>query len=182
MNADISSVLYSVIDEIGREKIRMDVSRDVTTSESYCELILNRCKTKLGEDGDAETMTSACEGLLHFMLTATLVPSQRKLVIQGAGLDIVIPSLRILMKSPKKSVVVQVIKNGAEIAKIANAEKFQPVRENIWLISSCKLATSYRRYDYDTDLRFAKIVRDMHAFVASKGGFGLRLLHGENQA
>lgn len=181
MSVDIPEILYSVIDDIGRENIRMGVASNIALSESYSGQILKKCRIKLGVNANAETMATACEGILHFMLTATLIPSQRKLTVQGQALDVVIPSFRTLTKNPEKSVVIQVIKNDKDVPNIARAEIFQPIRENIWVISSGKLATGHRKYSFDIDGNFAKIIGDIHTFVASKGVFGLRLFHGENQ-
>ena len=138
---------------------------------------MQECKSKLDKDANAETLGTACEGLLHFMLTAALLPSQRKLAAGGAEIDVVIPSLRMLAKSPEKSVIIQVVKDSSRMAeKIAHAERLQPVRANVWLVSHKKLPTQYKNYHLDGgNPTFAGIIKDIHAFVTSKGITGLRL-------
>lgn len=179
MSVDVSSVLYSIIGEIGREKIRSDIASDISLSEKYCEEIIHRCKSALGKDANPETLASACEGLLHFMITAALLPSQRRLAVRGIALDVVIPSARVLATDPEKSLVIQVIKGDSDMPKISGAESVQPVRSNIWLVSAGVIATSYRNYNLDTDGSYSLLVRDIHDFVTGKGISGLKLLPGE---
>lgn len=90
MPEDVKDMLYSVINEVGREKIRMDVTADIKTSEKYFKDIMDKCTSKLGSKAIDETFAELCEGLLHFMLTASMLPSERKVRICGLDLDIVI--------------------------------------------------------------------------------------------
>lgn len=179
MSLDVPSVLYSVINEIGKDRIRSDVSSDITLSEVHCEEILKRCKVKLGKRASPDVMANICEGLLHFMLTASMLPSQRKSVVRGIALDVVIPSARGLLNDPEKSIVIQIIKNDVEAVKIENAKRLQPNIANIWVISSRPLLTNCRKYDFDTDNSFVRIIMDIHNFVTSRGITGLKLYHGD---
>jgi hypothetical protein len=179
MSLDVPSILYSVINEIGKDRIRTDVFSDITLSQVHCEEILKRCKAKLGKRASPEVMATICEGLLHFMLTTSMLPSQRKSVVRGIELDVVIPSARALLNDPEKSIVIQVIKTDVEAAKIENPRKLQPNIENIWVISSCQFLTTCRKYDFDTDNSFVRIIIDIHNFVTSRGITGLKLFHGD---
>jgi hypothetical protein len=179
MSVDVSAILYSVINEIGRDKIRTDISADIAVSQTYCEQILERCRALLGDNENVQTVGAICEGLLHFMLTASILPSQRKLSIQGSEIDIVIPSVKVLAKEPEKSIIIQVIKSDMDLSKVAGAERLQPIPENVWIVSSTRLGNNHRNYSFDGDKSFAKIVKDIHGFVASKGISGLKLFHGE---
>jgi hypothetical protein len=51
---------------------------------------------RMGTEANNETLATLCEALLHFMPTASLLPSERKVSMLGANLDVVIPSTRIL--------------------------------------------------------------------------------------
>jgi hypothetical protein len=179
MTVDVSAILYSAINEIGRDTIRAGVSKDIATSQAYCQQILDKCRTILGDKTYGQVAGSLCEGLLHFMLTASVLPSQRKLSIHDTVIDIVIPSMRVLAKEPEKSVIIQIIKNEAEISKVAGAERLQPVPENLWVVASRKLGDNHRHYSCDGDNSFAKIIKDISDFVARKGVSGLKLFHGE---
>jgi hypothetical protein len=170
--ADVKEVLYSAIDEIGKEKIRIEITADINASAKYCNGIIEKCKRRL--DGGDETLGTLCESLLHFMLTAAILPSERKVTFKGAELDIVVPSLRVLGSSPDKCLVIQVIKSDAESAK--QAESVHPNMENIWIVSAKKVRAE-RNYNLQ-DGSFSKIIPDIHAFLASKGVKNLKLLHG----
>ena len=174
--ADVKDTLYSVINMIGIETIRADVAADVKRSEKYCRDIIATCASRLGPEAGDETLATLCEALLHFMLTASLLPSERKVSMQGADLDIVIPSTRVLGKGPEKSLVIQVIR-GDFVAKAKQAESVQPHRENIWLISAQPLQTDYRNYHLGPGgLSYSRIISDIGAFLSEKGDRGLKLL------
>src|SRR6185503_5693982 len=179
MSLDVPSILYSVINEIGKDRIRTDVFSDITLSQVHCEEILKRCKAKLGKRASPAVIATICEGLLHFMLTTSMLPSQRKSVVRGIELDVVIPSAKGLLNDPEKSIVIQVIKTDVEVAKIENAKRLQPNIENIWVISSGQLLTTCRKYDFDTYNSFVRIIIDIHSFVTSRGITGLKLFHGD---
>jgi len=173
--ADIKDVLYSTIDEIGKEKIRIAIAADIGTSEKYCAEIIGRCTSRLA--GDNETLATLCEALLHFMLTASLLPSERKVGVRGSELDIVIPSTKILYKSPDKSLVIQIVRNDLA-AKVRQAEAVQPHRANIWLVSANQLKADYRNYQLGTTgLQYSHMISDISAFLSEKGNRGLKLLH-----
>lgn len=177
MGVDVSAILYSIIDNIGREKIRADVYSEIRSSEEYCNVIIAKCKDKLNERADEETLVMLCEGLLHFMLTAALLPSERKLAFNRTELDVVVPSLRMLARSPKKSLVIQIIKKKDEIVKITQAESVQPCNENIWLVSAQTLPPNHRSYHPCGDSRaFSKIIADIHMFTMTHRIRGLSML------
>ena len=179
MPEDVKDVLYSIINEIGRDKICMDVTADIKTSEKYFMDIVDKCTSLMGSKANDQTLATLCEGLLHFMLTASLLPSERKVSLRGADLDIVIPSTRTLGKNPDRSLVIQVV-GGDPVTKVKQAESVQPHRENIWFISAGKLQTDRRNYHLSsTGLPYSRIISDISAFLAEKGDRGLKLLHGQ---
>lgn len=178
MHADVKDILYSVIDDIGREKIRTDITTNVDMCEKYCRDIINKCTSRLGQTDD-ETLSTLCEALLHFMLTASVLPSERKVSSQGADLDVVIPSLKMLDQSPDKALVIQVIKRREDLAaKARQAESVQTRQENIWFISAKKLEIDRRSYHLGSgDCPYSRIIPDINTFLVEKGNRGLRLLY-----
>ena len=76
--ADVKDLLYSVINGIGREKIQMDIASDIDVSTRYCLEILDNCKSRLSAQANDEMLATLCEALLHFILTTSLLPSERK--------------------------------------------------------------------------------------------------------
>lgn len=178
MSADIKDMLYSTIDKIGRAKIRMEVIGEIERSEQSCNEILEKCKSRMGDQLDDESLGILCEALLHFMLTASLLPSERKVSWKGAELDLVVPSLKMLTKSPEKALVIQIIKRNAELIKTKHAQSVQPHNGNIWVVSAKRLEVDHKNY-YIGSIQFpySRIILDINAFLVRKGDRGLKLLH-----
>jgi len=177
---DVVEFLYSCIEEIGRERIQADITSDIAASKKYCDHIIAECKNKLGKYADDETLGTLCEAALHFMLTVSLLPSERKVKFRSADLDIVIPSLRSLNRHPEKTLVVQVIKKSNDIFKIKHAESVQPFVDNIWIISANPLNIDHKNYYLDSiDYSFSSIITDVDTFLVDNGITGLKLLHGK---
>ena len=98
-------LLYSIIDRIGKQKIRSELTSDIESSRYYIEMIMANCEKQI-EAADEDALGSFCEGLLHFMLTVCSLPSTRKVQINNTVLDLVIPNLRTLKTFPNKSIVI----------------------------------------------------------------------------
>ncbi len=180
VSADIKDILYSAIAKIGKDKIRMEVINEIEMSERRCNEILEECKNTMGDHLDDESLGILCEALLHFMLTASLLPSERKVNWRGAELDLVIPSLKILNKNPDKALVIQIIRGNEEIAKIKHAKSVQPHDVNIWTVSAKRLEIAHKNYYVGSILfPYSRIIIDINAFLAQTGERGLKLLHGQ---
>ena len=180
MRADVKEVLYNTLDKIGKEKIRMEVINEIEISESRCNEIIEECKKKMGNELNDESLVNLCEALIHFLLTASILPSERKVNWKGAELDLVIPSLKMLNKSPDKALVIQMIKGESEVRKIGYAKSVQPFDDNIWMVSAKHIDTNYKNYYVGSrSLPFSRILLDINTFLVHKGDRGLKLLHGE---
>lgn len=180
MSADIKDILYSTIDKIGKEKIRMQVISDIEMSERCCNEILEECRNKMGDELDDESLGNLCEALLHFMLTASLLPSERKVSWKGSELDLVVPSLKMLSKSPEKALVIQIIERNDKLPKIKHAESVQPHDGNIWIVSARRLEVDHKNYYIGSrEFPYSRIILDINAFLIGKGDRGLKLLHGQ---
>jgi hypothetical protein len=176
--ADVKEVLYSVIDGIGREKIRSEVSADTGASKRYSQEIVEKCVQALGPEAGDEALGTLCEALLHFMLTAALLPSERKVTVSEVELDIVVPSVKSLAKDPAKTLVIQVSKDGSA-DRVKNAEHVQPVRDNIWAVSARRIDTDRRSYCLEGGrLHYASLIAEIKSFLAEKGVSSLKMLHG----
>jgi hypothetical protein len=176
---DVKEALYSVIDEIGRERIRAEVSKNADASKKYCEEIVEKCTSVFGNEADDGTLGTLCEALAHFMLTASLLPSERKVSVNGTEIDIVIPSVKNLVKTPDKALVIQFIKGRGELAKIKQAKATQNHFENIWIVSAGKVEYDGRNYTLeDNKFKYSSLISDIRAFLSSKGVTSLKMLHG----
>jgi hypothetical protein len=180
MTADIKDILYSAIDKIGKEKIRMEIISEIEMSESRCNEILEECKKKMVDSLNDESLANLCEALLHFLLTASLLPSERKVNVKGSELDVVIPSVKMLKKSPDKALVIQIVKGDEELIRIKHAKFVQPYHENIWVVSANRLDIAHKNYFVGSRLYpYSRIIIDINAFLVRKGHRGLKLLHGQ---
>jgi hypothetical protein len=172
---DIKEVLYSVIDEIGKDKMRAELFADIdAASKKYCEAITEKCIKVLGPQADDETLGTLCEALLHFMLTASLLPSERKVTLDGTELDVVVPSVKNLAKDASKALVIQIVKDG-KTSRVREAEKVQPNPENLWTVSARPLEIGHRNYSLGGN--YQSIITDIHVFLQEKGVSSLRMLH-----
>jgi hypothetical protein len=102
--------------------------------------ITNNCYDKIVSMGEKEESVGVfATGLLHYLLTNALITSQRKVNYGETEIDIVVPDVKTLEKDPKKTLLVCIPKSSnIEIIneKIAQLEKIQPEKENIWLVLS----------------------------------------------
>ena len=183
----IGNILYSVITEIGKEKIQSDITLNIELSRRYILMILDRCK-KIVNLGNEEYIGSFCEALLHFMLTACTLPSGRKVRIDNINLDIVIPSLHTLRNYPEKAIVIQIVKDSKSItgARQKNITKIQPNANNLWIVTREPLLGDYVNYTVEsgnnkhtTFLRrnFHDIIIDIDAFLEQTKDRSLRFFH-----
>lgn len=173
----IKQILYSIIEETGKENIQVSVSSNIESSQKYIDIIMSRCITKLTYESDVHDhdhdiiITILGEALLHFILTISTLPSERKVEIKdGLALDIVIPSLPSLMRDPNKSIIIQVIKDKkTDLNKVEKLEFLQPNTQNIWLISTRPLSTAkyteYSMFPNHRSHKYSNIITDIDKFL-----------------
>ena len=190
---EIKQILYSVIEEIGKEKIQADVALNIESSQKYIDIIMRKSIRKIvvsskstvdysedDDDHDDETIAALCETLLHFMLTICTLPSERKIKVENdLVLDIIIPNLQSLKIKPDKSIIVQIIKEKVRLNKISQLEFLQPNNENIWLISAKPLSkiTKYKTYSVFPNNQYSNIIIDIHNFLKEIGDKSFRFIH-----
>jgi hypothetical protein len=184
-NEIIKQILYSVIEEIGRKNIQLNISSDIKLSQKYTDIIVDRCLAKLTYEPDIYIhdldLIILGEALLHFMLTISTLPSERKVEINNQVLDIVIPSLPSLMKDPDKSLIIQIIKDKkTDLTKVEKLEYLQPNSQNIWCISTRPLSiTKHIEYSIFPNHRshsYSKIITDIDKFLRIMNDKSLRFI------
>jgi hypothetical protein len=120
----IKKGLYCAISEIGKQKIQKDITSSIQSSQKYINLLMNKCIGRLipaevSSDHD-KVIGILSEAVLHFMLTISTLPSERKTRLNGElVIDVVIPNLRILKINPSKSIIVQFIKEAQDFNKVS---------------------------------------------------------------
>jgi uncharacterized UPF0160 family protein len=188
----IKQILYSEIEDIGKEKIQAKINSSIESSQKYIDKIMSECITKLAyesNDDDDEndnyniTIAILCEMLLHFMLTICTLPSERKIRVKnGLVLDVIIPNLQNLKTRPDKSIIIQVIKDKMkDLNKTSQLAFLQPNHENVWLISAKPLSTTkYTTYTVFPSARlhnYSNIIIDIDNFLKQTGDKSFRFIH-----
>lgn len=185
----IRQILYSEIENIGKEKIQAKINSSIKSSQKYIDKIMSECITKLtykSNDNDHYNIIIAtlCEALLHFMLTICTLPSERKIQVKNdLILDVIIPNLQSLKIKPDKSIIIQVIKDKRmDLNKTSQLEFLQPNHENIWLISAKPLSatkyTTYTVFPKNSGLHnYSNIIIDIDNFLKETGDKSFRFIH-----
>jgi len=178
----IKKELYCAISEIGKQKIQKDITSSIQSSQKYINLLMNKCIGRLipaevSSDHD-KVIGTLGEAVLHFMLTISTLPSERKIRLNGElVIDVVIPNLRIFKINPSKSIIVQFIKEGQDLNKVSKLQFIEPNSENIWVVSHKPLtAAKYKTYSIFPD-SFSNIIVDIHNFLKQSGDKSLRFVH-----
>ena len=173
----VKQILYSVIEETGKENIQMNISSNIESSQKHIDNIMGQCITKLTyelDDNDHDIIIATLgEALLHFMLTISTLPSERKVEIKNdLALDIVIPSLPSLLRDPNKSIIIQIIKDkNTDLNKVEHLEFVQPNAQNIWLISTRPLSiinyTEYNIFANHRSHKYSNVITNIDKFLKS---------------
>jgi hypothetical protein len=157
----IKNDLYSVLNDLGKESLQIEFRSNINSSVPKIKEIIsktielrykNKDKEMLYNDNynDSEkSLSLLCESLLHFLLTITSLPSQRKIMLKDVEIDLVIPDLKSLNKGPKKSLIIKFDKDASTINYIDRLHNNIPIdRENVWIISPTPLDINSRNRNY----------------------------------
>ncbi len=184
---EIKDILYSTIESIGNKRIRCDITSNIDLAGKYIDLIMAECVTKMDLERSArdkdETIAVLCEALLHFMLTVCSLPSERKIQVKdNLSIDVVVPSITSLSRTPDKSIIIEIVRNKADLNRIGELELLQPNYKNIWLISVTPFSTRCRIYGLSHERQlfdniFSNIITDINNFLKESGDKSLRLIH-----
>jgi hypothetical protein len=169
---DLSSAAYDAIREIGKEKIQKDVISDTKLADKYMQVLFTRTLERFSYKLEDYSLVVLCEILLHFMLTACTLPSQRKVRLsQDLCLDLVVPNFQTLAKNPNDAILIQFIRTPEELTRIdeiLSLLKLKTKDVNIWLISAKDLKTSYKSYVItlnSSNHKYSQIVQDIDTFL-----------------
>jgi hypothetical protein len=184
---DIGNTLYSIIGEIGKEKIQSDITLNIELSKQYIQVILAQYYKRV-DVAKNESIGTLSEALLHFMLTACTLPSVRKVKIDNINLDIIVPNLHTLSNSPDKAIVIQIPKNVKSITKHEQKylRKIQPNIKNLWIVTKAPLFGDYINYSIEpVNIRetssvirnFGDIIVDIDTFLEQTKDRTFRFFH-----
>lgn len=147
--------LYSVLNDFGKENIQIEFQNNINSSIPKIKKILSKTIATIYEkkeniDSDynnfEKSLSILCEAFLHFLLTITSLPSQRKIMLNELDIDLIIPDIKTLYKDPKKTLIIKFDKDSSTIEYIKKLDNIQKIKENIWIVSATPLEINYRNY------------------------------------
>ncbi|MDH3610439.1 MAG: hypothetical protein OEM79_01610 [Nitrosopumilus sp.] len=127
-----------------------------------------------------ESLGVFATGILHYMLTNALLPSQRKIEHKGVEIDIIIPDLKTLEKDQKKTLIICIPKTLNENSikeKLEKISKIQSEKQNIWLVLTQDLGIKIKTYVIQKEnSSFSKIIYDIANFANVQGSNKFKIL------
>lgn len=181
--AELVSVVYDAINEIGKHKIRSDVISNIKIADEYMKSIFNKSTEQLINRRDSNSLINMYEILLHFMLTACTIPSQRKVKISQLTIDLVIPNLHILSRIPCDAILVQFIRSDKDmttIDELLSLLRFKTEDLNMWLITTLDLHVKDTTHVINlssSKIDCSYIMRDIDTFLKERRDKSFRLVH-----
>ena len=176
---DIKEILYSSIDNHSKYLIS-DIAQG--KSSEVIETICKECKDQLDklEGNKSEILGTFAEGLVHYLLTTALIPSQIKITFNNVYVDISIPDVKILGMSPQDALIITFPKtNDISIIKnrLTELAKIQPIKENVWFVLENETDIGTRVYFINNKgiFPFANIINDVVGFLTNKKQSKLKL-------
>jgi len=142
--------------------------------------ILENCYKEIALMGNREESIGVlATGILHYMLTNAMLTSQRKVECQKTEIDIVIPDLKTLEKDPKKTLIIYIAKTldkNIINEKLNQLQKFQPERQNIWMVLAEDLGFDKTYVIQKEKSSFSNIIYDIAQFVNVQGHNKFKIL------
>jgi len=170
---EIKEILYNAIKNYEEHKIVSDIAQG--DSPQTINTLCNECLPILKEiEGEkSEKTISFAEGLIHYLLTVALIPSQRKITFASVGVDVVIPDISTLSSSPEDALVIAFPKTSDPLSirkRVTELTKIQPNKENIWLVLENELPLEVKTYKVDNSNKepFTNIINDIIWFTSNR--------------
>ena len=154
---DIKDNLYSVLNDFGKESIQIEFQNDINTSIPKIKEILKKTIESIYRKNpnggnvhdfniNQKLLSSLCEAFLHFLLTTSSLPSQRKIMLREIEIDLVIPDIKTFLKDPEKAIIIKFDKDSSTLEYINRLNVIQPNTANIWIVSSTPVTHNHRNY------------------------------------
>ncbi len=177
-NNPVKEYLFSYIEK--SEKRFQDLFSRQRMNEIIDD-ILDSCYHKVAlMNNKEESLGVLATGLLHYMLTNAMLPSQRKVEQQGVEIDIVIPDLKTLENDSKKTLIICIPKTldkNIIKEKLEQLQKIQPEKQNIWLVLTKDLGFESKTYVIQKEKSsFSSIIYDIAQFVNVQGQNKFKIL------
>jgi hypothetical protein len=170
---EIKEMLYDSIRNYQEHKIISDIAQG--DSPQTINALCSECMPILEKiEGErSEKIVSFAEGLIHYLLTVALIPSQRKIIFSSIDVDIVIPDISTLSSTPEDALVIAFPKTSDPLSirkRVTELTKIQPHKENIWLVLENELSLDVKTYKIDNSGKepFMNIINDIIWFTSNR--------------
>jgi len=170
---EIKEILYNAIRNYQEHKIISDIAQG--DSPQTINALCSECMPILEEiEGErSEKTISFAEGLVHYLLTVALIPSQRKIMFASVDVDVVIPDISTLSSAPEDALVIAFPKTNDLLSirrRVTELTKIQPHKENIWLVLENELPLEVKTYKVDNSEKepFTNIINDIIWFTSNR--------------
>jgi hypothetical protein len=170
---EIKEILYDAIKNYQEHKIISDIAQGespqtISTLCNECMPILEKIEGK-----KSEKTISFAEGLIHYLLTVALIPSQRKITFASVDVDVVIPNISTLSSMPENALVIAFPKTNDPVLikkRVEELTKIQPHKENIWFVLQNELPLEVKTYKVDNSEKepFMNIINDIIWFTSNR--------------
>jgi hypothetical protein len=168
---ELIDLLYQAISEYGEKRILSDIAQG--ESSTTISTIFEYCMSNLEKAGgsNSEIRGGLAEGLMHYLLTVSLIPSQRKTELQSIDIDVAIPDTKTLASSPEDVIIISFLKTKEPSVikqQVDKLKKIQPKSENIWMVVDEPLSVEAKLYTLDgSGFTFSNIVNDLISFTSN---------------
>ena len=168
---ELGEIMRNAISEYGEQRILSDIVQG--ESAEVIKHIFEQCISNIEQtDGiKPDTRVTVSEGLMHYLLTITMIPSKRKTIFQSVYIDIAVPDTITLGTSPQDVIVNSFPKTNDENiikSQIENMKKIQPNTNNIWMILEKDIPYGVKTYTLQDSMTFVNIINDLIGFTSNK--------------
>ncbi len=170
----IKEIFYQEIKKHGQTKIQKLIQEK--KSKLLIDEIISNSVPQINKISDTEKFGTFFTVLLHYFLTNGVIPSQRKIKKDDVELDLVIPDIQTLNKSPNDAIIIFIPKTNilSDIKKQTDLlEKIQPNRKNIWVVLEKKIEIPFQLFDIDS---ISEIINDIEKFLSEHNIKRLKIL------
>ena len=186
----IKEILYNEIDNMGKNHLRILLSNNVYNSKTIIDSLFNNCSVLLNKDNLFEDeFVLFAEAMLHFVLTMSMIPAERKINIDGIDIDILVPNSKNLKDNNDKAIIIHFQKYKKENIEetLNNLTKIQKNLNNIWIVSSNNINLNVNtfidssllhanKYNIGLTYPFSDILIKIDEFLKNTNYSGLRII------
>lgn len=139
---EIQDILYKEIENLGKNNVKIEVTKNIQNSVHVINKIIQKTLPSLKQNGyPKNNLIYLVEGLLHFLLTISLLPSSRKIIVNDLEVSILIPNSKYITYQKENLLIIQFIDSYLEDIDSV-LKRLLNIQENanqIWIVSDHQL-------------------------------------------